>query len=571
MNTQTSPSNASLWSALFRIASLVALCWAVYGQTLGFGYVPFDDHEIYDNPLLTSGLSLEHVRYFFSHYAGPNWFPLNWLSHMAVIELFGPKAWGEHLANVLLHTGNTLLLYLFLRRATGSAWRSWLVAGLFAAHPLHAESVAWISERKDVLSGFFFMLVLLAYERYVRRRGLLHYLSVFALLLLGLMAKSMLVTLPCVLLLADFWPFARLRKPGDVPRLLVEKLPFFALSLLFSLVAYYGAERSGTIGQGADTQILYNAANAFASYAVYLKRLFLPVGLAFFYPHPGTAFPLWKGGLALAGIAALTLLFWRQRRKRPYALMGWCWFLGMLVPVIGIVQPGLQGMADRYAYLPFIGLYIALVWLVADLGKIRHSGALWKIGAACTLLVLLSARAWDQARTWRSAEALAVSALANTRGNYVAHMLLMGVRGKQGLTEAAKKQYELASAINPYYVSLYHNRHALQCLTKGEYGKALEHYQRAHAIQPTAISAYNLGTILERLGRREDAREMLRNAIEQDPGLQPARKALERFFPTQIRATRQFVSVPGTFSAGSQRQGHGSVGRQQSPRSSARS
>ncbi len=520
------PADAVKFS-LIRVLTLIAICWAIYGQSLGFDFLPFDDYEVYNNPVITAGLSLQGIGHFFSHYVGPNWFPLNWISHMTVYELFGPEAWSEHLANVFLHTCNTLLLYLFLMRATGCPWRSWLAAGLFAAHPLHAESVAWISERKDVLSACFFMLTLLAYERYARNKGLWRYILVFSMLLVGLMAKSMLVTMPCVLLLLDFWPFARIKSAGDFFKLLLEKIPFFILSLVFSLVAYYGAKQVGTIGETVDSHLLSNLTNALASYFVYLKRLFLPFGLAFFYPHPGQSLPLWKGGLALAGIATITLLTFRLRRSRPYILTGWLWFLGMLVPVIGIVQPGLQGMADRYAYLPFIGLYMALVWLSADLT--RHNTAKnWKILAACLVLVFFSVRAWEQARTWRSAETLAVNAIAKTRNNYVAHMMLMSAYGKQGKTDQAKEQYELAREISPYYVSLYHEKHALSCIKKDNYDGALKHYKQGYTVHPTATTAYNLGVTLEHVGKREEAREMLRKALEFNPKLHQAEEALQR-------------------------------------------
>ncbi len=533
--------------SLIRIASLILLCWAIYGQSLNFSFLPFDDYEVYNNPVITSGLSLKGLSHFFTHYVGPNWFPLNWISHMAVYELFGPEAWSAHLANVVLHTCNTLLLFLFLSRATGSPWRSWLAAGLFAAHPLHAESVAWISERKDVLSAFFFMLTLLAYEHYARKKGLLRYALVFLLLLAGLMAKSMLVTLPCVFLLLDFWPLGRLKTARHFVRLLLEKIPFLALSLVFSLVAFYGAKQVGTIGKTVDSHLLSNLANALASYCVYLKRLFLPFDLAFFYPHPGNTFPLWKGGLALAGIATVTLLAFLLRRSRPYLLTGWLWFLGMLVPVIGIVQPGLQGMADRYAYLPFIGLYMALVWLAADFTRSSPLVKNWKILAACLALTLLGVRAWDQARTWRTAETLAIGALANTENNYVAHMMLMNVYGKQGQTEKAKEQYELARAISPYYVSLYHEKHARNYISKGDYKNALKHYRQGYAVQPTATTAYNLGITLERTGKYDEARELLRKALEYAPDLHQAQTALERLSANSAPGQSALFQYPVRF------------------------
>ncbi len=533
----------------FRLATLIALCWAIYGQSLGFGFLPFDDYEFYNNPYITDGLTLKGVVHFFTHYVGPNWFPLNWISHMAVYELFGPHPWGGHLANVLLHTCNTLLLFLFLHRATGCPWRSWLAAALFAAHPLHAESVAWVTERKDVLSAFFFMLTLLAYENYVRRRGFLRYLLTFILLMLGLMAKSMLVTLPCVMLLLDFWPLDRMKRPQDLKPLLLEKLPFFLLTLLFCLIAYYGAKDAGTIGETADNQLISNATNALVSYAVYVKRLFLPFNLAFFYPHPGEGLALWKGGLAFAGIACITLLLFRQRRKRPYGLMGWLWFLGVLVPVIGIVQPGLQGMADRYAYLPFIGLYVALVWSAADLANVAKSRPVWKITAACLLLVLLGIRAWDQAGAWRNAETLATSALRNTRNNYVAHMMLMGFYGKQGLKDKAKEQYEMARAISPYYISLFHEKHGREEMAKGEYAKALAHYRQAYAVLPSGISAFNLGLAYEQLGEPVKALELVRKASELSPEMHEIQETLKRLQEAPAGANEALFEYPVRFPA----------------------
>ena len=350
---------------------LVAVTWAVFGQTLAHDFVNFDDHVyVYENPLVIRGLSTEGIIGAFTHTHARNWHPLTTLSHMLDCQLYGLNAGGHHLTNVILHTISVLLLFLVLKQMTGGLWQSAFVAALFAIHPLHVESVAWIAERKDVLSAVFFMLTLAAYARYARAPSPARYLLVALLFAFGLMSKPMLVTLPFVLLLLDYWPLGRLggqksEVGSRLRRLITEKIPLFALSAL-SCVATLLTQRQGP---NAIDQLpfLWRLNNTFVSYVTYIWQMLWPVRLAVFYPHPNDRLPLVEVTVAIAFLVGVSLLVIYLRRTKPYLVTGWFWYLGMLVPVIGLVQVGEQAHADRYTYLPQIGLYIMIAWAVGDL------------------------------------------------------------------------------------------------------------------------------------------------------------------------------------------------------------
>src|SRR5215831_11152218 len=405
---------------------LVAVTWAVFGQTLTHDFVNFDDHVyVYENPLVIRGVSPEGIIGAFTHTHARNWHPLTTVSHMLDCQLYGLKAGGHHLTNVILHTISVVLLFLVLKQMTDGLWQSAFVATLFAIHPLHVESVAWIAERKDVLSAVFFMLTLAAYTRYARAPSAIRYLLVALLFALGLMSKPMLVTVPFLLLLLDYWPLSRIETHRSevrrrLPTLLKEKIPFLALST-FSCIATLFAQRQGP---SAIDQLpfLWRLENAFVTYVTYVWQMLWPARLAVFYPHPNDRLPLLQVTGALALLVATSLVVISLRRTKPYLVTGWLWYLGMLVPVIGVVQVGEQAHADRYTYLPQIGLYIMIAWTVGDL--LVESTRLRRVlvGVIAAMAVAsLGARAFGQTAYWKNSETLWNHALAVTGENDVAH------------------------------------------------------------------------------------------------------------------------------------------------------
>ncbi len=393
------------------ICSLLLLAVGlVFGQTVGYDFVNFDDGlYVYENPQISGGLSAQGIGWVFTHTHGANWHPLTGLSHMVDCQFYGLHAGGHHSTNVLLHAATAILLFLVLRRMTGDVWPSALVAALFAVHPLRVESVAWISERKDVLSGLLFVLTLGAYVRYARGPfSLGRYLLVAALLTLGLMAKPMLVTLPLVLLLLDYWPLGRMTAVGreDIPvasggradhfffpkRLLLEKLPLLLLAVVSCLMTLWAQGEASALN--AQIPVGSRIANALVSYVAYMGQLFCPVGLAAYYPHPEGDLPVWKVIGALAMLACISVGVLAGWRRYPYLLVGWLWYVGMLIPVIGLVQVGKIAMADRYTYLPQIGLCIALAWGPIDVCR-SWPYRRWLCGVTSALvLAVLMGCAW---------------------------------------------------------------------------------------------------------------------------------------------------------------------------------
>ncbi len=440
------------------LAALLALVLALYWRTASHGFVAYDDPlYVSENPLVARGLTLEGLRWAFGFQAG-NWHPLTWLSHMLDAELFGLAPGAHHLVSVILHALNTALLFLLVRRLSGVGWSALFVAALFALHPLRAESVAWASERKDVLSGTFWLLTLLAYERYARHGGARRYVLVGACLALGLMAKSMLVTLPLVLLLLDVWPLARWSKDTRAA-LLREKLPFVALALAAGSATLWIQQSEGAVGSLHSLSLAERASNACLTYWVYLVKTLAPAGLACFVPHPVVVTPreelarvlFWPGLLSFVALAAVTALAFQQRRVRPHFWLGWLWYLLAAAPVIGFVQVGQQAYADRYTYLPTIGPALALAFELRALAA-RRPRLRPLLVAACALvlaaLVPLSAR---QIATWRDSRTLFTHALAVTEHNYLAGTFLGQVERRKGELDAARAHLERALEDNKFY------------------------------------------------------------------------------------------------------------------------
>ena len=530
-------------------AALVAITWIVFGQTLGHQFVTYDDPEyVYSNPDIVRGLSLAGIVWAFTHNVAGNWHPLTVISHMLDCQLYGLKPAGHHFTNILLHTVAVVLLFLVLRQMTGALWRSALVAALFAIHPLHVESVAWISERKDVLSAAFFMLTLGAYIRYVRAPSPIGYLLVVFLFALGLMSKPILVTVPFVLLLLDYWPLSRFSAPGFakargkpvignqwaiVSRLITEKIPLLGLSAVSSVITWL--THLQTAGSKYQLPFTWRFNNALVSYVAYVWQMFWPVRLAAFYPHPNDQLAVWQVLLAIAFLIAITLLAIHWRKERPYVFTGWFWYVGMLVPVIGlVVQVGEQAHADRYTYLPQIGLYILIVWGVPDLilavtGRERDRSrayALLCAATSATIVILLSWRAFMQTSYWKNSEVLWNHALAVTGDNDVAHNNLGNLFLQRRELDSARWHFETALNIRarttaPYYNSggaLIENSLAAILDQRGLIDESTTHYDKAISMRPDYGDPYlNLGNLLFKQGRTDDAMAQWEKALGTQP------------------------------------------------------
>src|SRR6202011_2359149 len=383
---------------------LGVLTWCVFGRTVEHNFVQYDDPGyVYENPDIAGGITTHSIVAAFTKTHARNWHPLTTVSHMLDCEWFGLDPAGHHLVNVLLHTITALLLFTALNAMTNAMWPSAFVAAVFAIHPLRVESVAWIAERKDVLSGVFFMLTLIAYAAYTRKRSLGRYLTMSIFLACGLMSKPMLITTPLILLLLDYWPLKRF-EGSTVSKLLIEKVPLFALSI-GSCVATLWAQNFA-LGSTEFLPLTWRITNAIFSYFEYVRQMFWPVDLIPFYVHPEGRVEMWRFLFAVIILVAVTSITWIRRRKNPYLVVGWFWYLIMLIPVIGIVQVGLQGHADRYTYLPQIGLDVALVRLIWDLTKSWRQQKIFLSGVGVTVVGTLSILSWKQTMHWRDTEAL---------------------------------------------------------------------------------------------------------------------------------------------------------------------
>lgn len=507
--------------AVFSICLLLAaLVWIVFGQTLQQKFVNFDDDAyVYQNPMVKGGLTPAAVAWAFTHKHQDNWHPLTSLSHILDCQLYGLNAGGHHFTSVLLHGATAILLFLVLRWMTAALWPSALVAALFAIHPLRVESVAWISERKDVLSGFFFVLTLGAYLRYVRRpNSLLRYLLVLFLFGLGLMSKPMLVTLPFVLLLLDYWPLRRFPEPAHFPiprRLLLEKIPLLALSAVSCVITL--RVQSEAIHGAQVVPMTLRIENAIVSAAAYLAQMVYPANLALCYPYPINGLPPWQIALALLVLVAVSAAAVYWRNPRPWLLTGWLWYLGMLVPVAGLIQVGGQARADRYTYLPQIGVYLLLTWTLVELGERWRNRRLVLVGGAAAALAILAACARTQTGYWRNSESLWTRALACTSNNALAESNLASLLYQEGQLNEALAHGQKALEIQPDNVGA-NNCVGFVLLEKGHVDEAIAHFQTALRARPDYAPAHsNLGMALFQLGRVDEAIAHFRNALEADP------------------------------------------------------
>jgi len=491
---------------------LAVIVWVVFGQTLHHEFVNFDDdYYVYENPEVAHGLTLPGIVWTFTHVYANNWHPLTWISHMLDCQFYGLNPGGHHLTNILLHTTAVILLFLILRQMTGALWRSAFVAAVFAIHPLRVESVAWVAERKDVLSGVFFMLTIGAYVRYARcpwspaRYGLVVFL--FAL---GLLCKPMLVTLPFVLLLLDYWPLNLVapspdrRNHSPIPRrLILDKLPLLGLAAASSLVTLFAQKEA--IQSFEQIPLPLRVDNALISYVTYLGQMFWPSGLAVLYPFPANGRPLSEVIPALVLLLSITMGVFLLRKLRPYLLTGWLWYLIMLVPVIGILQVGIQTNADRYTYLPQIGLYLLLTWAAAGLcAEWRHRRAVLG-GCSAVILAALIFCAHTQTSYWRNSESLWTHTLACTSDNFTAHNNLGNALLQKGKIPEAITNFQQALQIKPDYAEAHYNL-GNTLLQKGKVDEAISHYQQALLIKPDYANAHNnLGTALFQKGKVDEA------------------------------------------------------------------
>jgi len=505
---------------LFICTLLVAATLSVYGQVARHDFVNFDDDMyVYENPRVRAGLTWDGVAWAFTTMGESNWHPLTWLSHMLDCQLFGLKAGSHHLVNVFLHILNSVLLYLILGRMTGAPWRSAMVTALFALHPLHVESVAWVSERKDVLSTLFFLLTLWAYAQYAGRPSLPRYGLVLGCLALGLTAKPMLVTVPFVLLLLDYWPLERSGEGNRGPsasRLIVEKVPLFVLVAASSLATFVAQQRGGAVSSIHAIPLGSRIENALASYVAYIGKMLWPARLAVFYPYRDTvpAIQWVAAAVTLAGITVFVI--WVGRRWR-YLAVGWLWYMGTLVPVIGLVQVGEQSMADRYTYVPLIGLFLMGVWGMADLVERGQRGRTALAATAGGVLLACMVGAWVRVGHWRDEVNLFEQALKVTEGNALAHNNLGLALQKRGRTEEAIRHYREALRIDPALFNAHGNLgNALREQGKGEEG--MRHYEEALRINPASAKAHNnLGIYYYLSGDYEKAIQHYEEALRIDP------------------------------------------------------
>ncbi len=471
---------------------LILLTTAVFGRVYLYQFVYDDDQYIVDNTEIHHGLDADGVLWSLTATYAGNWHPVTWLSHMVDIQLFGPRPSGHHVTNLLFHIANVLLLFGLLRAMTGALWRSAFVAVLFAVHPLHVESVAWVAERKDVLSTFFWLLTMWAYMHYAAAPSIKRYLLVSCAFVLGLASKPMVVTLPLILLLLDRWPLGRFQTsegPGHSGiywSLVREKLPLFALSLASSIITFIAQQQGLAVGSLERLSVLLRVENALVSYVLYIGKMLWPTNLAVFYPHPGASLPVWKPVIAAILLAVISTGVLHASRTRPYLKFGWYWFLVTLLPVIGLVSVGAQGMADRYTYVPLIGLFVMIAWGVPDIILGFTAGekpplvdeALWSIGQrrllggiAAIIIMVLATRAYVQVGYWRNGITLFEHAAAVTTDNYLAYANLATYQSHAGLHPQSVENYQKAIKLKPNFAEAHINLAAALYLN-GQYADA---------------------------------------------------------------------------------------------------
>ena len=520
---------------------LIAIVWLVFGQTIRYDFINFDDDlYVYNAPGIKAGLTVNGIGAAFTTPHARNWHPLTTVSHILDCQLWGLNPCGHHATNIVLHTIAVLLLFSVLRQMTSALWKSAVVAALFAVHPLHVESVAWVSERKDVLSAVFFFLMLGAYFRYARAPSMIRYLAVAVLFAAGLMAKPMLVSAPVILLLLDYWPLNRTstrtsavrnRKSkastqwSIVSKLALEKIPLLVLSAGSCVITFMVQKRA--TGAIPPLPWMWRADNAVVSYVFYLWQTLWPTRLAVFYPHPNTTLPRWGIILALGFLAVVTVAAIVLRRKQRYLFVGWFWYIVMLIPVIGLIQVGEQGHADRYTYLPQIGVFLLIVWSVADVVGSHRSASQLAVAASVVIIIALACAAFIQTSYWRTSQTLWSHALAVTSDNDFAHNNLAYFLTDRGKLDDALSHFEAAANIRFHKTDRHYDAGSAfiemnlgdALAEKGQSDEAMVHYNRAIKLQPNYADAYyNRGNVLFAAGHVDEAIADWEKTLQIQPG-----------------------------------------------------
>ena len=513
--------------------ALVVLILVVYAPVRHYGFVDLDDPQyVSENPFIAGGLTWSGVKWAFTSVYASYWLPVIWLSHMLDVQLFGLNAGAHHVTNVVMHAVDAVLLYLLLCRATSATGRSAFVAALFAMHPLHVESVVWITERKDVLSTLFLFLTIWAYVEYARTGSRGRYVAALLLFVIGLMTKAMLVTVPFMLLLLDVWPLRRIDF-GDWPlspaqrarlkQLFTEKAPFLALAVAAAVVTYLTQRLTGAVANTSQIPVTLRLGNAVVSYAAYLVQMVWPSNLALFYPYPRHLSPAIVVA-SLLGLAVVTALVLRAWKRYPYLAVGWLWYLGTLVPVIGLIQAGDQARADRFTYVPLIGVFIMIAWGVNDL--IRRADVLVAAGAAAIAAASIVARV--QVGYWQTNTGLWEHALQVADESYVAHTNLGLALFAQGQIDQSIPEFRAALRIRPDFAEAY-NDLGVALGNRGDLDGAIQAFLNAIKAKPSqAPSHYNVAVLLARRGDTTAAVTHLQDALRLVPDYADARRELQR-------------------------------------------
>ena len=530
---------------------LAAATCGVYWQVVNHDFVNYDDHRyVTENEYVKSGLNIKGIRWAFTTNYAADWHPLTWLSFMLDYELFDLKAGWYHLTNLFFHVANTLLLFAVLKKMTARIWCSGFVAALFALHPLHVESVAWVAERKDVLSTFFGILTMAAYAGYVQKPGPWRYLIALLLFAAGLLAKPMLVTIPFVLLLLDYWPLGRFNlvqsiltnTSDEAPnaflsqsqrrllyRIIREKVPFFALSAASLVVTLLVQQSYGALVSFSRVSIGVRIINALNAYVTYIIKMFWPTNLAVVYPISiGISISVTKIAAELLVLIGVTVKFVQNMRRYPYLITGWLWYLGTLVPVIGLVQVGMQTMADRYTYVPLIGLFIAVTWFIADEVSKRRYGKIILTTAAILVLISLSLCTFRQLRYWQNSETLFSHAIKVVKNNYVAQFRLASELEKQGRDKEAIEHYYQVLQISPNHFEANYQLGTALCKT-GDSNGAMIHWLEAVRLNPDCdLAHYNLAVAFYQRGKLDETIKHCTEALRLQPTDKNARQLLEK-------------------------------------------
>ena len=520
-------------------AGLALTVLIAFGSVYRNGFVSYDD-DVYitDNPQVQSGITWDGIFWAFTTSYASNWHPLTWLSHMLDTQLYGLNAAGHHLTNLLFHMFNVILLFCILRKITGTVWQSAFVAAAFAIHPLRVESVVWVAERKDVLSGLFWMLTIYAYVQYTKHKSIRGFLLTLLLFALGLLAKPMLVTLPFVLLLLDYWPLERLQfstqvntnigsKPNPNKKeesrrepflsLLLEKAPFFLLAVISSVVTFLVQRSGGAMVIMKSISVPVRFMNAMVSYISYIGKTFWPSRLAVLYPHPGSNLVILKVILSVVLLVGITVLAIRQGRRRRWLAVGWLWYVGTLVPVIGFVQVGMQAMADRYTYLPSIGLYIIIAWLAADIARRWRYKEVVLGTVAVAVLTAMIICTWRQVGYWENSYKLFTHTVEVTKNNSVAQLGVGLALKSQGRFNEAISEFRKALEYDPEYMDARNNL-AIVLKAQGKYDEAYKHYLYILQFKPVEARTYNnLGSLLLDQGKIDEAIVQYHNALDIEP------------------------------------------------------